>query len=574
MGNNNETDFPEQKEEEDEILKHCDFIESFMTTFGPGYNQDTMTKKAKDRMDEVKVLMAQFGTGSFPNDIKSEESKEVIKPGDENQGAKANSDTKDKPKLAKTTHDQSGSSTKTSTSKFEKKNTDSEESEASESSNESDSDTPSNPSNEKCDSKPNDQMSALELLTKALLGLDNRKAPSIESYDEKGSETLEEYIQRFEKYCQFNIKGDDSFWLVELRSKLTGETLDAFESITDKRDSYKSAKKKILRYDADMFKTRRKKSKNEFKAMKYNSAEESIYLYSIRLEKKFKQAYPETKVKYSEKLINKFASSVPKAFGKIIKEELMRKEAKRQRAKWETIKDFARIHDKNKMPDTTENLEEPEVIKINVNKNETPADSQAQGMTPNPSMSMPNSWGNGSYHQGNYNPGFGNSQAPRNTFNPRFPNYANRGGRQSAPPFTGRNLSFFNSRGRGNPQYRSTAPFLTGGNNEQPQYTEGSNSHPANNSFRGRGRGNNQYRMQAPAPIKKCYACGKVGHLASYCRTATQCFNCGEFGHMRKECPQQSNQSNKQSGGAQQEHIQCKCSHTMEPETSSKSQVN
>ena len=233
-----------------------------METFGPCYQWEGLSIKAQTELKTVAAMMQEFG-------------------GLVGQSMKLASGTKLKRELD---HTKSEDDTDSSNSDLE--------SEAKSSR------TPPPESKIKGESKITEP-SALELLAKALMNIDNRRTPEIDAYDEKGQETLEEYLERFETYCKYNIKGEKSFWLIELKSKLSGGTLKAFESILDKTDGYEKAKDKILTYDEDMSKTRKKQSKADFKSMKYDKGE-SVYLYSIQLEKTFRQAYPEAKVKYSE----------------------------------------------------------------------------------------------------------------------------------------------------------------------------------------------------------------------------------------------------------------------------------
>ena len=57
---------------------------------------------------------------------------------------------------------------------------------------------------------------------------------------------METYLNRFERYCEENLRGDRSFWIDELESRLTGETLNAFGAMKDVEDTYDKLKDKLI----------------------------------------------------------------------------------------------------------------------------------------------------------------------------------------------------------------------------------------------------------------------------------------------------------------------------------------
>ena len=117
--------------------------------------------------------------------------------------------------------------------------------------------------------------------------IDNRKVPDIEKYDANSGETLEEYISKFEKYCKNNIKGDKTFWIPELEKHLSGKTLKTFSSMKDCKDNYKSLKKKLINWDKQTKKSRKRRARKKFENIKYEKNEE-LFFYSNRIEKLFK----------------------------------------------------------------------------------------------------------------------------------------------------------------------------------------------------------------------------------------------------------------------------------------------
>ena len=75
---------------------------------------------------------------------------------------------------------------------------------------------------------------------------DNRKVPQQEKFNENSGQDLTDYLQRFEKYCEENFKGDNTHWIGELERQLTGNMLTAFKSTRDVDNTYETAKKNWL----------------------------------------------------------------------------------------------------------------------------------------------------------------------------------------------------------------------------------------------------------------------------------------------------------------------------------------
>ena len=99
--------------------------------------------------------------------------------------------------------------------------------------------------------------------------LDNRKVPEQGKFDENGGESLEEYLIKFEKYCQANIRGDSHCWVDELESKLSGEMLELYKVSKLDRGSYESLKRKLLNWYEDTSEIRKKKAREIFEHAKY-----------------------------------------------------------------------------------------------------------------------------------------------------------------------------------------------------------------------------------------------------------------------------------------------------------------
>ena len=219
--------------------------------------------------------------------------------------------------------------------------------------------------------KPTDiDKSILEILVEKI---DNRKVPLQGKYDESSGESLTDYLDRFEDYCKDNIRGGNRFWIDELEGKLMGDTLKAFYAIKDVGDSYDSLKSKLLTWFNGMKDMRKKKAKAQFEKATYNS-KESLYLYSTRLEKLFRRAYPFGKVSKSSTWRDKYMSTVPYQVKKALSQHMFSDKLNDKSTTWESIQKFARHRDvwvgaKKSDSESDEKDETPNEIVISVWEN-------------------------------------------------------------------------------------------------------------------------------------------------------------------------------------------------------------
>ena len=488
------------EKEEEQIKLHCEFIQEFTATY-KNYDTSHLSEAAKASLENAYMLMAEYT------------SKDQIPP----KGRQTEFDFKFSGKGQNNTDDSSDSSDLHLSS----------------------SDHEATPA----ESKP----SKLGMLTHALERLDMRKVPEIEPFEDDGEETLTEYITRFEKYCQCNIRGDQLFWLGELKTKLSGETLKVLNTISSKKDTYKEAKQKLLDYDSNTAKQRRALKKQEFKELKYEKGE-SVYLFSMRLEKTFSMAYKDD-ITTNKKLIDKFVKSAPKSFSRMIEPELLQNKAKKQPTYWGQMKDYAQVYDltinENKV---AEEITAKHTINIGAG-----ADQNTEQESYWASEQKKDS---GGYHDRTFSRSYQPRNKERQDQNHNQPgssqHHYNRGhqGQRGHTSDRGQYNSRGNSNFRGNPGSGGNQNYR--GNSHQRGY-------PPNRgngySARGRGapyqsRGSNQDRpMPMPGRILTCNMCGKVGHMDRDCAEHRQCYACGNYGHIRPNCPQATNEGHKYGQG-------------------------
>ena len=73
------------------------------------------------------------------------------------------------------------------------------------------------------------------------------------------------------------------------------------------------------------------------------------------------------------------------------------------------------------------------------------------------------------------------------------------------------------------------------------------NAHRASNGFVGRAIQSTSPTDIGDHPIRQCFKCGNIGHLAAKCRTRT-CFSCGHIGHLARACPNRTRPSENYQG--------------------------
>ena len=379
------------------------------------------------------------------------------------------------------------------------------------------------------------------LFAQLLERLDTRKVPRMEKFNEN-DEDLEEYLNRFEKHCENNIKGGKEGWLRELEDQLTGDTLENFKSCEKKSNkSYDKLKTKLLELYMDTREIRKRKAKDEFHSMKMRY-DEQLYLFSNRLELQFRSAYPsytDAKIEKSRTLRDKFIESVPTNVSDILNKEVLGEKVKGEVMKWSSIQKYARVMDVDLKTKAKKKEDKPkEKIIINVqNENPQTNDQQLQNDDVNKRKNDHYySNGNNQNRSNMYNNNYPNNSFNRNqgNMNNRNGNYNNRSanmnqsGRENYNSDRNYNQGNMNNR-NGNYNNRSANMNQSGREN----YSSDRNY---NQNVRGNGR--RPFNLQSPPVIDKCLTCFRIGHTNENCRIRLNlCITCGEKDHNKFNCP-------------------------------------
>ena len=173
---------------------------------------------------------------------------------------------------------------------------------------------------------------------------DNRQVPKLEKFNEESGQSLNKYLDRFEHYCEQNLKGSEEFWLSELECHLEGKMLENFKLLRDYDDQYHDLKIKLLRFFKDSSKLRKKRFKKKFENARPKH-KESLYSFSIRLESLYKSAYPgkQKDLQTSSKLLNQLKKAISKEARATLSNQILTCKLKGDKPTWKFIQQCIRL---------------------------------------------------------------------------------------------------------------------------------------------------------------------------------------------------------------------------------------
>ena len=338
---------------------------------------------------------------------------------------------------------------------------------------------------------------------------DTRKAADFPKFQEDKGQSLHDYLVSFEKYCKQNLRGESDTWVTELEKYLTGDCLKAFLGMNDLNESYESVKRSLLAWYDRRHELRKERVREQFNNITYEKGE-GLFMYSTRIQKLFRRAYPKAKVETSTILIKKFIETLPKPERKKLSSIYQYDRLKKNPMGWSEIQDYCGLRDIELEKDKPEESEEEKEVIINIKKNIPKEKEQAQTTNVNSNVGY-----NQSQKQFYFSDGQGGQQKyPQQTQQTRY-------FRPQLPP----RPNFFNQRQQ-HLQY----------NQFPPPYVPQIFFPPPNQNY---------FSAPPRQEARFCQGCKRMGHLQEHCWMKNRdCYNCGKLGHIRRICKNSTNNSN------------------------------
>ena len=148
---------------------------------------------------------------------------------------------------------------------------------------------------------------------------DNRQPPKLERFSGEDGQDFEKFLNRFELYCEQNVRGGEEFWLGILEDHLEGKMLENFKIISKQYDEYVVVVRQLVEWHHESAELRQRKLMKQFKSMRPDTGE-SLYRFSMRLFNAFRAAKPNHKnANKSKTLMKGFMKSLPKKARRALK---------------------------------------------------------------------------------------------------------------------------------------------------------------------------------------------------------------------------------------------------------------
>ena len=342
-------------DEEEAIKSNCDNFKEFLTNLrARNYKgQSDCTRKA---LAELKANMSEFlSEGDSDIDVNDNKGDKLLsscvkstqnsnRQETKSKGTENNENKNLKPRYSKLKRKPSVASSSDSGEEPMKETDDKKSSSETSSSSECGASSSSRSKHERNRKRKSKSKTELTDFAEVLLKLDNRRIPEQDKFNEDSGQDFIAYMEQFEEYCMTNFKGHQNLWMSELGRHLQGRMLQNYYSLKESCKGYHELKEKLIIWYTDNQEIRSRKCKKKFENAQIKS-NESIYLYSVRLESLYRVAFPNHSVKRSHTLLRKFKNSIPTSTKQNLKATIMFNKMRDKDTNWKEVQKWARLQD-------------------------------------------------------------------------------------------------------------------------------------------------------------------------------------------------------------------------------------
>ena len=200
--------------------------------------------------------------------------------------------------------------------------------------------------------------------------VDHRQPPKLEKFSEDSGQSFVKFLDKFERYCEQNIRGGDEFWLGVLEEHLEGKMLKNFRIIRKQYDEYGAVVEQLLGWYKESADLRRRKLMKQFKQMVPES-KETLYGFSMRLFNAFRAAKPKHRnFNASKTLMKRFVKAIPKKASRSLKAKIASHRLAGYKPDWAFYQKCAKMADlyEDSSEESNSSVSEVEVVEVNLGK--------------------------------------------------------------------------------------------------------------------------------------------------------------------------------------------------------------
>ena len=197
---------------------------------------------------------------------------------------------------------------------------------------------------------------------------DYRQPPKLERFSGEDGQDFERFLNRFELYCEQNVRGGEAFWLGILEDHLEGKMLENFKIISKQYDEYAIVVQQLVEWHNESAEMRQRKLMKRFKSMSPDNGE-SLYRFSMRLFNAFRAAKPNHKdPNKSKTLMKRFMKSLPKRARRALKAKVASHRLRGNKPDWAFYQKCIKVADlyEDSSDSSVSSGSGPETVEVNL----------------------------------------------------------------------------------------------------------------------------------------------------------------------------------------------------------------